>query len=281
MMYSDGVKIQRTGIAEAILQYDRWLKDNGKPYLLHVEDEFINWLYTTSGWYDREVRGTYFDIDVEQVKNSAVYQVWIQQFAKSLRDCDYLEIMLWNHWREAYFKEAEPFYKEFVKSFNPKDDSLNESSPYYNYWDNPEKMFPLLHGRVLLLNPMSPLFLQQYDNAHKVYPTMPHFEPIIHTFPYCFFNKGEDRNGFETLNRIFEELPKDFDIALISIGSYGCLMAEKLQAIGKNTVTVGSGIPKLFAIQPGREEKHWLSVIPDEFIPEGYEKIENGRYWKG
>ena len=276
------MKLQRTGIAEAILLFDDWLGKNNYPKLPHVEGEFINWLYTTSGWHDSTIKGTYFDIDIEAVKKSEVYQKWKKDFHDALLGCDYLEVMLWNTWIDAYFPNMYPQFREFVKSFGAKDDSLNEASPYYNYWKNPEKMFPLLKGKVLIINPMSPLFVKQYKNARKIYPDMPEFEPIAQLFPYCFFNSHLDGNSFNTIDRIFNEvMEKDFDIALVSIGSHGAILADRLNKAGKTTLTVGSGLPLLFGVQPKRKEKYWVSKIPDEYIPEGYMKIENGRYWIG
>lgn len=276
------MKIQRTGITEAILLFDDWLGKNGVDKLSHVEGEFIQWLYSSSGWHDSQIKGTYFDIDVESVKKSEVYQRWKTEFRQSLMNCDYLEIMLWNTWIDAYFPNMYEEFRDFVKSFNAKDDSLNELSPYYNFWKSPEKMFPFLNGKVLLVNPMSPLLVEQYDNAHKVYPDMPEFEPIVQTFPYCFFNSSIDGNGFGTINRIYDEIvQKDFDVALVSVGPHGCILSDRLHKLGKTTLTVGSGLPNMFAIEPKRNEKYWLGKIPEEYRPEGYMKIENGRYWVG
>lgn len=276
------MKLQRTGITEAILLFDRWLFENNIPHLPHVEGEFIQWLYSSSGWYDKDIKGSYFDIDVEAVKNSPLYYAWRFLFKRSLLNSDYLEMMLWNKWIDAYFPNKYSEYRTFVESFNAKDNSLNDKSPNYNYWDNPEKMFPYLKGRVLLVNSMAPLLVSQYKNAHMVYKYMPEFEPIEQLFPYCFFNNGPDKNGLETLYRILEEIKtKDFDVALISAGPYGCLIADELNKTGKTTLTVGSGISKLFTISPGKPQPFWLSEIPKEFIPEGFDKIEHGRYWIG
>lgn len=126
---------------------------------------------------------------------------------------------------------------------------------------------------------MAELYLTQYDNAHKVYPSMLPFEMKTQTFPYCFFNNGPDRDGFETIERIFNEIDKNFDTALVSIGPYGCILADRLNSLGKTTLTVGSGLPKVFAVEPGRKEEYWLGEIPEQYIPTDYKKIENGRYW--
>lgn len=274
------MKLQRTGITEAILLFDDWLKAHGHPYLPHVEGEFINWLYSSSGWYDKTIEGKYFDINVEQVKRSEVYQKWKREFFNSLLHSDYLEIMLWDKWLEAYFQGQEDLFQIFVESFMAKETHLNLESPYRHYWADPHKVMPLLKGKVLLVNPMAPLLVEQYDNAHKVYPDMPEFEPVIQRYPYCFFNAGPDMNGFETIDRIFEQIKKkDFDMALVSVGPHGCILADKINQLGKTTLTLGSGIAQLFAIDPKTDKNYWLSSIPEEYIPEGHEKIEGGRYW--
>ena len=78
-------KCQRTGLTEGSLIYNEWLKTKGL-YRKDTEAEFINWLYTTSGWYDKDITGSYFDIDVEAVKKSENYQRFLREFKDSLKD---------------------------------------------------------------------------------------------------------------------------------------------------------------------------------------------------
>lgn len=271
------MKIQRTGICEAILQFDHYLKDKSLP---HVQGEFINWFYGSSGFYDKDIKGSYFDIDVEAVKNSDLFAEWKQLSRFSWEESEYLEIMLWQKWRDAYFPDKEAEYVEFAKTF--KCPTSVDKPDLIHFWDTPEKIFPYLKGRVLIVNPMAKLLISQYNNAHLVYPTMPQFEPIEFTFPYTLFNDGPDKNSLETLHRTFEEIKRlDFDVALVSCGPYGALITHKLHLLGKTAITMGSGIAKLFAIDPLTEKPNWISFIPYEFRPKGYMKIENGRYWIG
>jgi hypothetical protein len=272
------IKIQRTGICEAILQFDHYLGDTSLP---HVEGEFIQWLYHSSGFYDRDISGSYFDIDVEAVKSSSVYKDWQILTREAWSESEYLEIMLWQHWRDAYFPNKESEFEEFVDSFACKTVSTQEPK-LLNYWDTPEKIFPYLKGKVLVINAMSKLLVSQYDNAHIVYPTMPHFDIVQYTTPYTFFNNGPDKNALETLDRMTDEISQiEFDVALVSCGAYGAMLAHNLYKQGKTSLTLGSGIAKLFAIDPKSTEKHWLTYIPEEFRPVGYMKIEEGRYWLG
>lgn len=62
----------------------------------------------------------------------------------------------------------------------------------------------------------------------------------------------------------------DFDIALVSCGAYGVFLTDRIAKMGKDAATVGSGIYDLFPV----------GKIPDHLKPKGWEKIENGRYWR-
>ena len=44
--------------------------------LIDSQNNLINWLYSTSGFYDKTINGTYFDIDVKKAKKSDVYNYY-------------------------------------------------------------------------------------------------------------------------------------------------------------------------------------------------------------
>lgn len=226
---------QRTGLTEGTILYNDFLKGYGL-YRLQTEDNFINWLYTTSGFYDKTISGSNFNIDTQAVRDSSVYYRWKSLLMQALHNSDRLNMMVHNDFWVDYHHLS-----EFISSFRKQE---------YD-WSDPDFIKPFLKGRVLVINGFAPLIAQKYG----VIP--------LRT-PFTFFNNGPHQNYFETLEDIISQVPK-FDVALVSCGSYGPLIANRIG----NSLVVGSGLQKIFP----------LDNIPDEYKPEGYQMIENGRYW--
>lgn len=236
-------KYQRTGLTEGSLIFNEWLKTKGL-YRKDTEDEFINWLYSTAGWYDSEIKGSYFDIDVDSVRKSEVYKRFLIEFRDSLLNSEWFHLMI----HSAYHLNGQHLQSQFASQF---------SETNYCYWKDVPFLKDLIKGKkVLILSSIAPLIEEKYHI--KGYRT-----------PETYFNKGQDKNSFETLERIMSEIPKDFDFALVSAGPYGCFLVDRIVKLGKSAATIGSGVYDLFPVE-----------IPDEFKPKGYLKIENGRYWK-
>jgi hypothetical protein len=241
------MKLQRTGKTEGCLIFNHFLK---KKYCLSFpesEDLFINWLYTTSGMYDSTISGSNMDIDTRAVKDSQTYNRWLEDYTNSLKDTLHSNII----YHEYYFPKVD--IHEFEREFP-------QNAKYNHYWTKGELLESFLKGKILIINPFAEVIARDY----------PQYDIIAKTFPYTFFNSGPDKNFYETLERVYEETPKDFDVALISIGSYGCLMNQLLSGFG-DTITLGSGLHELFPIKK----------IPKSLLPPNYQKIDDGKYWKG
>jgi hypothetical protein len=78
----------------------------------------------------------------------------------------------------------------------------------------------------------------------------------------------------------------DFDIALVSAGGYGHLLALHLANSNKSSIYVGGILQAVFGISGKRfkdisdaKNNHfWVKPSPDE-IPDGYKNVEGGCYW--
>lgn len=240
------MKCQRTGLTEGSLLYNEWLKKFGL-YREDTEAEFINWLYSTSGWYDKDIKGSYFDIDVEAVKKSENYQRFLTEYHDSLLNSDWFHLMI----HSSYHLNGLEFRDSFSKKFS-------ETNRFY--WRDPDFLNDIPQGkRILVISSIAPLIAKKYD-------IVPYLTPTTH------LNKGEHKNSWETLDKvtsdITEMIPK-FDFALVSFGAYGCLLTDRIVKMGKSAATIGSGVYDLYPV----------GKIPPEYLPKGYEKIENGRYW--
>lgn len=240
-------KIQRTGKTEGCLIFNHYLKDKYSISFVESEELFINWLYTTSGWYDCEIEGSNMDIDTTQVKQSPLYYQFLDEYTKALGDTLHTQIM----YHEYYFPEVD--IEEFRDEF-PRND-LDE------FWQNVDFLKSKLKGRILVVNPFAKIIAKKYSK----------YDIIPFVWPYTFLNSGPDKNAFETLDRLTPQIPRNFDTALISCGAYGCILADRLSKVDNLVMTVGSGLHQLFPVKK----------IPKELRPACWMEIDEGKYWKG
>ncbi len=245
------MKLQRTGLTEGSLIFNDWLKKHvftgdKTLYRRDTEDEFINWLYSTSGWYDKDIKGSYFDIDVEAVRRSANYQRFLLMYPKALENSDWFHLML----HSDYHLNGLEFQDEFAKQF---------SSTNRQYWKDVPFLQNLINGkRVLVISSIANLISQKYG-------------VLGYNTPSTHLNSGDEQNSWQTLEKMILDIePLNFDIALVSCGAYGVFLTDRIVRMGKDAATIGSGIYDLFPV----------GKIPDDLKPRGWEKIENGRYWQ-
>lgn len=159
---------------------------------------------------------------------------------------------------------------------------------YQGYWWNYPVLFPFLKDkRVLVVNSFDGLIKQQFESKnlskiHKGFPDMSDLLTIKTQF--TFFNNGPHDNYQQTTDFIWSEILaiKDkFDTALVSCGPMGCIITDRIHKLNKNAIYMASGLHRMFGISVSDpKNKYWISKIPQEYIPENYEKIECGRYWK-
>lgn len=277
------MKLQRTGYTETDLLFCDFLKKNKDidiESVTAIEKTFINWLYTTSGWYDKQITGSYFDIDYDRVVLTNIYQSWLNSYRESIIQSDHVNILV----HSGHFsKYMDRYWQSFVDSLQ-----IKSNKSYENYWFHSDRIYPLIKNKkVLVINGFGKLIYNQYisGNIYSIYPNFPEIVNMSYIdFPYCFFNNGPHNNGFETLEFIMNKIADiKFDIALIGAGAYGAIITDKIhRCLYKDSITMCSGISKMFGIDPNKKnDPLWITNIPTEYIPNNFNKIENGRYWIG
>lgn len=266
------MKFQRPGYTEATLLFIEYLRENGvnNEKAIKRQNEFINWLYTTSGFYDKEVSGSYFDFNAEEVIDSQIYKTFLNDYRNALIGSDKLCTLI----HKIYNSKEE--ISEFQNSLSPK--SLWD---WYNY----KPWYKILENKkVLLVSSFADLMEKQYHcgNIHKIDADFPNISIITYKTSYTFFNNGPDKNFFETLDSMKKDISSiDFDVAIIACGAYAVFLADHCHNMDKMGVSIGSRMHSMFGIDPNQKDNPlWISTIPDEYKPIGYEKIEEGRYWK-
>jgi hypothetical protein len=286
------MKIIRLGMTEAGLVFLTYLSGSGlinDPILKkNISDSIIslvNWLYTTSGYYDKEVKANYFNFDITSLNKN--FFNFIKDLRLTLENCDRTYMLFHKGFITSLF---EKYGKEFIEKFNIKNLII---SNHIKFEDRMQEIFNHIKDKkVLVISSFDGLIKKQYENGnvYKIYDKFPKIKSLdTLKFPYCFLNNGPDKNYFETLDKIYEEIKKkDFDVVLLGCGAYGHMLTHKIHAeLNKEAIYVGGYIQTLFGIKNTRNDEHkdlitnkyWITQIPNNYKPSNYKLIENGCYW--
>lgn len=245
----------------------------------------INWLYSTSGYYDKSVTGSHFNFDVRAMTKN--YFAFIKHLEMTVENCEATQFFV----HEGLVMELLNVYKnEFIEKYKINNFSILNGTEFQDRINN---IFTLMNNKkVLVISSFDGLIKKQFKsgNLHKIYSNYPNIIKLeTIKFPYCFHNNGPHENYFETLDHIFNEIAKiDFDIAILGCGAYGHMLCHKIHSeLNKDAVYVGGSIQTLFGIISSREKEHgkikyddnWISEIPKKYKPVDYKLIENGCYW--
>lgn len=245
----------------------------------------MNWLYTTSGYYDKTVPGTKFNFDFRGLNRN--FSRYMEHLATAVNDCEETQF----YFHDGFIRSLYEHYKEqFQQHFNIKNFNLLNGTKFSSRINN---IFDRMKGKhILVITSFDDIIQRQYNsgNVYKLGLNFPDISGVQTVkFPYCFFNNGPHNNYFETLECVFDEIKtKDFDLALLGCGSYGHFLTHKIHAdLGKEAIYIGGCITNLFGILSTREREHtdlttnefWITHIPDEYKPENYKDVENGCYW--
>jgi hypothetical protein len=273
----------RLGMTESTLLFYYWLFRVKKieltvfPEVAESQNTLINWLFTTSGYYDTSIGGTYFNFNGKYCSGSLNYNRYMNSLLENIRDAEIT--LCWHNVSERVIKYKEEFINHistYIRSLSP----CNIST---------EEIFKrIVNKRILIINPMSSLMKQQYisGNLLHIYPNFPSVKEFhIYENKYTFFNKGPDGSIFETAEKVCDAISGiDFDIAIVSCGAYSSVIGNYINTVlCKDVITLGGDLLSIFGIKTGRNNngpfnEYWVSV-PDHLKPKDYMKIEDGCYW--
>lgn len=247
----------------------------------------VNWLYTTSGYYDKSIQGNKFNFDTTALTPNL--NKFIHHLHVSVQGCHEAQFMFHRGFMMDLFLEVkEKFLKHLnISNFRLMNGvSINVLLPsIYTYIEN---------KRVLVVSSFESLIKKQCteNRLEKIGLGFPKIECLVGVRPpYCFFNNGPHNNYFETLASIFKEVREkkdEFDVVLLGCGCYGHMLSHMIhEELNKDAIYIGGDITTMFGILSTRARNHvqdkvneyWVTDIPDELKPNGYKDIEGGCYW--
>lgn len=285
------MKIVRLGSTETSLLLLTFISKNynldaeTKTHISKVIMSCVNWLYSTSGYYDKKVEGNYFNFTVTALTKN--YFNFLKHLELSIGNCETTQFFV----HEGFVMNLlHRFKNDFIEKYNINNLQILNGTEFQDRIDN---IFSLMNNKkVLVISSFDGLIKTQFEsgNIYKIYNNFPNIIKLeTIKFPYCFHNNGPHENYFETLEYIFNEISAiDFDIAILGCGAYGHMLCHKIDSdLKKDAIYVGGSIQTLFGIISSREKEHgkikydknWISEIPDEYKPMNYKSIENGCYW--
>lgn len=145
--------------------------------------------------------------------------------------------------------------------------------------------------RVLVISPFAETFVDQYKIKNKLFigAQIPCFTliPLVATLSQGGLDDGKNWTFHLTdMKKRMSEI--DFDIALVSAGSYGNPLAFHAKNMGKIGISCGGELQLFFGVfgkrweTPGRQTDYvneWWVRPPVGRRPKNWKNIENGCYW--
>jgi hypothetical protein len=274
----------RLGYTESQLLFyyylDKHTTFDKKEYEVRQND-LINWLYSTSGFYDKTVSGTYFNFDTQNLKNTDIYNKYFEKVLKNIKNINNCKIKL-----NFHDSDMDLIPQEIKDEFNKYININNKVTKYSDV------LSFMSNKKLLIINNLSPLMKQQYDsgNVKQICPDFPNDIVEIKCFEngYTFLNTGPHKNILETYRKMCHKIEGiDFDGAIISAGAYSSLLAYHISSkLNKEVYCCGGDLPNYFGIKTNYADmynqhlinEHWIPV-PENMKPPNYKKIEGGIYW--
>ena len=288
------MKIVRLGMTESGILLLTYAYKNGnfpppvKQQIMKYLLSLTNWLYTTSGYYDKAVEGRKFNFTDSALTDN--FDVLLDHLGLAVNDCKETQFYFHDGFVMSLYENLKSKFQSHYKINNMK--ILNGTKTI----DRLPSYYEIIQGKkVLVVSSFAELCVQQFTsgNVYNLGLGFPKVEGVVGvTPPYCFLNSGPNRNYFETLYFIFEEIKKaDFDVAVLGCGIYGHMLTHRIHAeLGKDAVYIGGCVTNIFGILSTREKEvgmgkdvqtneSWILTIPDKYKPPNYKDIENGCYW--
>ena len=145
--------------------------------------------------------------------------------------------------------------------------------------------------KVLVVSPFSEEFKTQYKQINKVFKNakFPEATFMFLKAPLTQGGKSDGLNWITHLNLLKDEIKRfDFDVALISAGSYALPLASFAKSMGKVGINCGGELQLFFGVTGGRwqadgkqkefENEFWIRPF-ESSKPVNWKKIEDGCYW--
>ena len=191
----------RLGFSETTLLYYYYLENILKIHIInykHSPSSIINWLYTTSGFYDKSITGEYMKFNADQCIKSKVYNEYFKRLLNIIKNYN------GNIFLCIGIVVSDTFVNMYINDFKQY---LNKDK-LDNYLSIQDLYKKIENKNVLIINNLGILMKQQYDsgNLKKCYDFCPNIKSIEYFNPgYTFFNDGPDESILDTVDKLCQQ----------------------------------------------------------------------------
>jgi len=269
------------------------MKEDKKTNILETEkfDKFVKVVSNYNGYFNRKPHPE---------RSKKIFEQYLNIMADSFKNC--------SDFTYGGFRAIERMEGRHVKKYKHFDYYVNKylkAGPTKNYvtYTFLESVYPFLNAfkqfaekkKILVVSPFSPAIQQQFLKKDKIINNYqyPDFKLVTYTTPITYNNDKDEmpfiktKNWVEQTELMCEEITKlDFDIALLSCGSYAMPLGDHIfRKMGKKAIYVGGILNVLFNIYGGRYNTTFFNSIMNlehqiKFEPEIYKDIKGGRIEK-
>lgn len=182
--------------------------------------------------------------------------------------------------------------KEIFDALSPNSEKIPHRSIEPYFFENPWTL-KLMEKKVLVISPFINTINYQYKKRDKIWDkhkVLPDFELQTYKSVQSLGGVGPHHSWSESLKIMKEEISKiDFDVALLSCGTYGLPLTTFIsEELKKGSIYIGGALQILFGIKGKRWDDNpdfqgfynsfWRRPFDDE-KPKNYNQIEGGCYW--
>lgn len=270
----------RLGFTETTLLFFYYLdllKIENKSYLT-LQNNLLECLYTTSGFYDKSIERIH---DYNLITDSHVYNIYFSKLLDMVKNNN-INLLLSFH--DLPDNSLYKYKEDFLNYIN-----------FYDKWNiiGEHDILKFMNNKkILIINNLGSLMKKQFESG-KIKMICNDFPDSVKSIEYLengytFFNEGPHKSILETSTYLCELIRKfEFDGAIVSAGAYSCLLTDFIiNELKKEVFVIGGNLPLYFGIITKRVtlfhndkiNEHFIHV-PDEMKPLGYEKVEGGCYW--
>lgn len=246
--------------------------------LSHYSPFWLDYLYDCCGFFGNE-KGTICNDDVDR---------YAELTLNAIKNCD-INIC----WGDDDLASGLSFLLDKYEkegSIRVNWDDLDNPSCCF---DDVEGVNALLGKKILVISPFVDTIKRQFKVKPEIYKddkAFPDCELILYKAPETQMGNYDNYSSwFEVFEKVLLDVRNiEFDIALIGAGAYGFPLASEIKNIGKQAISLSSYLANWFGIKMKRYcaytpiNKNWNEwwCFPYETPPEGYERIEDGCYWR-
>jgi hypothetical protein len=246
--------------------------------MVKKEHSLVQWLLTTSGYYDDSVQGNAMHFNVHEATQSPIFNAYFNRLIDICKSGKY-DLHL------CFHKGITPEMKQILFQFF-------KTTPAQNI--NTQMRLPAFinqNCRILIINNIASLMKEQFENGNA-FKANPHFPTNVKSIIaintlHIIANQGPHHSILETADFICNQIKQqehEFDGCIVSVGAYSALIADFIVTeLHKEVYVIGGELHGFFGIKNNRNKlqntEPWFVTVPENLKPENYKLVENGCYW--